>query len=396
MHISKRLSALKPSATLAVTAKARELQAQGRDVIALAAGEPDFPPPDHVREAVAAEARQGITRYGPAPGGLEVREAIASQLQEVRGVEYTPDQVVLTNGGKHALFNTMAALLDPGDEVLIPAPYWVTYPAQVELLDGVVRIVMAEDVQGFKVTPRQLDESMTDRTRCVLFNNPSNPTGALYSPDEVRAFTEVCVERGVVIVSDEVYDSITYGEAEYLSPASVSPEAAENTVLINSLSKSYAMPGWRIGYLAGPAAWTKKVTSFQGQATHHPSALAQAAALAAYTGSREKVEEMREAFRQRRDFLLEAFEGIPGFQVAVPPQGAFYLFPRITDLIDSVDGVSDDVEACTWLLEQTGVALVPGSAFGAPGYLRLSYAASMEDLEEAVERIGETMGGLDQ
>jgi len=394
MYISKRLDALKPSATLAVTAKARELQAQGRDVIALAAGEPDFRPPDAIREAVAAEAREGVTRYGPAPGGLEARKAIAAHLERVRGVPYTPDQIVLTNGGKHALFNTMAALVDPGDEVLVPAPYWVTYPAQIELLGGSPRVLMAEDVQGFKVTPDQLLGAMTEKTRCVIFNNPSNPSGALYTPDEVRAITELCTERGVVIVSDEVYDEIIYGGAEYLSPASVSPEAAQNTVIVNSLSKTFAMPGWRIGYLAGPAEWTKKVTSFQGQATHHPSALSQAAALAAYTREGDEVEQMRKAFRRRRDFLLEAFEEIPGLHVAVPPQGAFYLFPRITDLIEAVDGISNDVEACTWLLEQTGVALVPGSAFGAPGYLRLSYAASMEDLEQAVERIREAMGTL--
>ncbi len=394
MYISKRLSALKPSETLAVTAKARELQAQGRDVIALAAGEPDFPPPDHIREAVAAEAREGVTRYGPAPGGLETRKAIAAHLGKVRGVAYEPDQIVLTNGGKHALFNTMAALVDPGDEVLVLAPYWVTYPAQVELLDGVPRVLMAEDTQGFKVSPEQLAGAITEKTRCVIFNNPSNPTGALYTPDEVRAFTGVCTDRGVAIVSDEVYDAIIYGDAEYLSPASVSDEGAESTVIIGSLSKTFAMPGWRIGYLAGPAAWTKKVSSFQGQATHHPSSLAQAAALAAYTGDQGAVEEMRRAFQARRDFLLEAFDGMPGFHVEVAPQGAFYLFPRVTDLIDTVEGVSNDVEACTWLLEQTGVALVPGSAFGAPGYLRLSYAASMEDLEQAVERIREATAAL--
>jgi aspartate aminotransferase len=394
MHISQRLSRLKPSATIAITTKARELRAEGQDVIVLAAGEPDFTPPSFIREAVAREATEGLTRYGPAPGSLDVRKALSSFFESTRGLDYAPEQIVMTNGGKHALYNALAALVDPGDEVLILAPYWVTYPAQVELLDGTPRFVSADDRQGFKVTPDQLRDALTDRTRCIIFNNPSNPTGAYYSADEVTALTEVCVEAGVAIVSDEVYDAITFGGGPYLSPAAVSEEAKELTVIASSLSKAYAMPGWRIGYVVGPTDWIKKVASFQGQATHHPSALAQAAATAALTGDQGQVEEMRAAFQARRDYLLEAFDALPGFEIAVAPQGAFYLFPSVMDLIAALPDADNSVDACTWLLDEALVALVPGSAFGAEGFLRLSYAASDDDLKRSVERIGEAIGKL--
>jgi aspartate aminotransferase len=394
MHISQRLSRLKPSATIALTTKARELQAEGHDVIVLAAGEPDFTPPAFIREAVAREATEGLTRYGPAAGSLEVRKALAAFLESSRGLDYEPGQIIMTNGGKHALYNALTALIDPGDEVLILAPYWVTYPAQVELLDGVPRFLSADDSQGFKVTPDQLRDALSKKTRCIIFNNPSNPTGAYYSADEVRSLTEVCVEAGVAIVSDEVYDAITFDEGPYLSPAAVSEAAKELTVIASSLSKSYAMPGWRIGYVAGPTDWTKKVASFQGQATHHPSALAQAAAAAALTGDQGQVEEMRVAFQARRDYLLEAFNALPGFQIAVAPQGAFYLFPRVVELIAALPDADGSVDACAWLLDEAMVALVPGSAFGAEGFLRLSYAASDDDLKRSVERIGEATARL--
>lgn len=395
MHISKRLQALKPSATIAITTKARALREEGKDVIVLAAGEPDFAPAPFIREATAVCAKEGMTRYGSATGTLDTRQALVGFLERTRGIAYSPAQVMLSNGGKHALYNALAGLIDPGDEVLILAPYWVSYPAQVELLDGVPRYLLADDSRGFKVGPEQLRDALTPKTRCVIFNNPSNPTGAYYDAEEVRALVEVCVEAGVVIVSDEVYDAIIFDGGPYLSPASVSEAARELTVIIGSLSKAYAMPGWRIGYLAGPLEWVGKVASFQGQATHHPSLLAQAAATAAYTGDQSPVEEMREAFKARRDYLLTAFEDLPGFEIAVAPQGAFYLFPKITRLIDALPGVENSVDACGWLLDEAMVALVPGAAFGAEGFLRLSYAASDENLRRAVERLGEAMKRLD-
>jgi aspartate aminotransferase len=394
MHISKRLQALRPSETLAITAKARMLQAQGHDVVALAAGEPDFPPPDHVRQAVAREAVEGLTRYGPAAGSLPARQALAGWIERTRGLTYHTDQIVLTNGGKQALYEALAGIIDPGDEVLILAPYWVTYPAQVELLGGVPKYLEATDAAGFKVDPDRLRGAIGPKTRGVIFNNPCNPTGSYYGPAEVRVFTEICVEAGIAILSDEVYDAITYSEEPYLTPAAVSPEAAALTVVLNSLSKTYAMPGWRIGYLAGPLDWMKRVASFQGQITHHPSSLAQAAIAASYGGDQACVEEMRREFQQRRDFLMEKVPGIPGFEVATAPQGAFYLFPRITRLIEALPGGGGSTEACSWLLDQAKVALVPGAAFGAEGFLRISYAAARGDLEKAVERLGEATARL--
>lgn len=394
MYISNRLSLLKPSATVAFTEKARKLQKAGHDVIVLAAGEPDFTPSRAVREAVKREALEGPTCYGPTAGYLEVRQALVEYLERTKGLRVNTDQVILSNGAKQALFNALAALIDPGDEVIVPAPYWVSFTAQVELLGGVVRIVTAESSNGFKVTPEQIHEALTPKTRCIIFNNPCNPSGAYYTADDVRELTEICTGAGCAIVSDEVYDMIIFEGGPYLSPAVVSDEAGELTAVVGGFSKTYAMPGWRIGYLAGPEPWIKKVTSFQGQATHHPSALAQAAALAAMTGDQQVVEEMRQEFLRRRDFLLEAISGIPGLCVDVPPQGAFYLLVGVAGLIEALPDAEGSTDVSTWLLEEAKVALVPGVEFGAEGFLRVSYAASMEDLERAVQRIDEAVRKL--
>ncbi len=392
MHISKQISALQPSATVAFTEKAKALKQSGRDVIVLAAGEPDFTPPASVREAVAKEALEGPTTYGPTPGYPEVREALAGYLERTKGLTVTPDQIVFTNGAKHAIFNAASALLDPGDEVILPAPYWVTYTAVIELLGGIPRIVEGKSINGFKITPDELRSAITDRSRCLIFNNPSNPTGGFYTADEVRAITEICVEADIAIISDEVYDQITYGGGSYLSPAAVSEEAAGLTALVGAFSKTFAMPGWRIGYLVGPQPWIGKVTSFQGQATHHPSALAQAAALACIRCEEDFVGMMVQEFRKRRDYLLEAINAIPGFRVDVPPEGAFYLMVDASEAIAAVPDVTGDIEFAIWLLEEAEVGLVPGEVFGAPGFLRVSYAASMENLEKAVDKITTAMG----
>ncbi|MFC1500120.1 pyridoxal phosphate-dependent aminotransferase [Candidatus Zixiibacteriota bacterium] len=394
MYISKQISSLQPSATVAFTEKAKALKQSGRDVIVLAAGEPDFTPPASVREAVAKEALEGPTTYGPTPGYPEVREAMAGYLERIKGLKVTPDQIVFTNGAKHAIFNAASVLLDPGDEVILPSPYWVTYMAVIELLGGVPSIIDGKSTNGFKITPDELRSAITDKTRCLIFNNPSNPSGAFYTADEVRAITETCVDAGVAIISDEVYDEITYGGGPYLSPAAVSAEAADLTALVGAFSKTYAMPGWRIGYLVGPQPWIKKVTSFQGQATHHPSSLAQAAALACIRCEEDFVGMMMTEFRKRRDYLLEAVRGIPGFRVDVPPEGAFYLMVDATEAIAAVPDVNGDIEFAIWLLEEAEVGLVPGEVFGANGFLRISYAASMEDLEKAVEKITAALSGL--
>ncbi len=395
MHISRRLATLKPSETLAISAQARELQRQGHDVIALAAGEPDFTPPREIREAVAREALEGPTRYGVTPGSLELREATAAFLKRTKGLDYAPSEIIFSNGGKQALYNAMVALVDEGNEVIILTPYWVTYPAHTELVGGIPVYVQCRGENGFKVDFDELRAAITGRTRVLILNNPSNPAGAYYVPDEVRELTRICTEAGVAIISDEVYDTIVFTDDPYLSPAAASPEGRAGTALIGSLSKSFAMPGWRIGYLAGPEEWMKKVAGFQSQSSHHPCALAQAAALAAYRGDTSAAERMRDAFRQRRDYLLPVIERIPGLTVKVPPQGAFYLMMDITEILAAKPELEGSTGFCTWLLDEAKVALVPGAAFGAEGYARLSYAASMEDLTKAVQRIGDTLSGLD-
>jgi aspartate aminotransferase len=395
INISKRLGLLTQPATVAITAKARELQRAGHDVITLSSGEPDFTPSPEVREAVAREAIEGITRYGASAGSPPLREAVSQHLQDSRGVKFTPEQVIITNGGKHAIFLAFAALVDPGDEVLIPAPYWVSYPSQVELMGGTPCFISGEDRNGFKISPEELRSAIVDETVSVVINNPSNPTGALYTREEISALTEVCVEEGCAIVSDEVYHAFIYEGGPFTSSAAVSPRAEELTVIAGSLSKTYAMPGWRIGFLAGPIELIRKAVAYQGHATHHVSSLSQAAAMAAFTGGQESVEEMRLAFLARRDYLLDAFSQLPGFDVASPPHGAFYIFPRITRLIEAIPECSGSINACEWLLEEALVALVPGIAFGAEGFLRISYAASQEELEMAVERIGNAVQKLE-
>lgn len=394
MHISNRLNTLRPSETVTFTERAKALRKEGRDIIVLAAGEPDFTPPPHIREAVAREALEGPTAYGPVPGYPEVREALAEYLKVNKGLELNTGQLVLSSGAKHCLFNALAALIDPGDEVIILAPYWVTYTAQVELLGGIQRIVTTESCNGFKATPDQIRQALAGGARCMIFNNPCNPSGAYYRPDEVGEITEICVGSGCAIISDEVYDMIVFEDEPYLSPAAVSTGASELTALIGGFSKTYAMPGWRIGYLAGPEEWIKKVAAFQGQTTHHPSALAQAAALAAMTGPQQFVEDVREEFRRRRNFMLEAFERIPGFHVDVSPQGAFYVLVNAAEAIDALPQAEGSWDFSIWLLEEAGVGLVPGVVFGTEGFLRVSYAASLEDLERAVQRVDEAVRKL--
>ncbi len=395
MHVSQRLSTLKPSETLAISARAAELKRAGHDVIALAAGEPDFSPSQHIREAAAKAALEGSSRYGVNPGNIELREATASFLKRTKNLEYEPSEIIFSNGGKQALYNAMVGLVDEGDEVIILAPYWVTYPAQTELVGGIPVILQCRGENGFKVDLDELRAAISPKTRLLIFNNPSNPSGAYYPPDEVRELTRICTEAEVAIISDEVYDAIVYTDEPYLSPAAVSDAGRASTALIGSLSKTFAMPGWRIGYLAGPGEWIKKVAGFQSQSSHHPSLLSQAAALVALQGGSEEAEEMCAAFRERRDYLLPEIERIPGLHVKMPPQGAFYLMFDISEVLAARSDLEGSTGFCTWLLDEAKVALVPGAAFGAEGYTRLSYAASMDDLKTAVERIGDALGSLD-
>ena len=367
--------------------KAMELRARGEDIVSLSAGEPDFDTPEHIREAAIEAIRNGQTRYTQVDGTPELKDAIRSKFRQENDLEFEPNQVIVSNGAKQSLFNLMVALLNRGDEVVVPAPYWVSYPDMVKLADGQPAILAASAENNFKITARELQNSLNENTRMLILNSPSNPTGKVYSEEEYRALGEVIAEHPKVFIAcDDIYEHIYWGEAPYRTLLNVCPELANRTVVVNGVSKGYAMTGWRIGYLAGPADLVEAMRKVQGQSTSCPSSVSQAAATAALSGPQDCVEEMRQAFRRRYDYLHGALNEIPG--VDCPEcEGSFYAFPSFRDFIDQRDDIRDDVELATWLLEEAGVATVPGSAFGGPGHLRLSYAASVEYLQEAVRRI---------
>jgi aspartate aminotransferase len=385
MRLSERAQQLTPSSTLAITAKAKELRQQGHDVIGLGAGEPDFNTPEHILKAAEEAMRAGHTKYTASGGIPELKKAIADKFRQDNGLSYEPDQIVVTVGAKHALYNLFQVMLDSGDEVIIPAPYWVSYIEQVKLAGGVPVIVEGTEEQQFKVTPEQLRAAITDRTRAFLINSPSNPTGMVYTEEELRSLGEVCLEHDVVIISDEIYQHLIYGEEKHVSIASLGPDFYRNTIVINGVSKTYSMTGWRIGYAAGDARIIKAMTGLASHSTSNPTSIAQYAAIAALTGTQEPVDTMRAAFKERRDFVVKRLSEIPGFRI-LPPQGAFYAFVNVRTAIDA--SPFEDVDA--WvkaLLDEEKVAVVPGSAFGSPDHIRISYATSMEQLEKALDRI---------
>jgi aspartate aminotransferase len=386
-RISQKLDQIRPSATIQVSMKAMELQAQGRDIVSLAAGEPDFDTPDHIREAAIEAIRSGQTRYTQVDGTPELKAAIQRKFRLENDLDFSPGQIIVSNGAKQSLFNLMTALLDHGDEVLVPAPYWVSYPDMVKLADGQPAILATQAENNFKITDRQLANSLNEDSRLLILNSPSNPTGTVYSEEEYRALGEVLMEHPKVYVAcDDIYEHIYWGSGPYRTLLNVCPELADRTVVVNGVSKGYAMTGWRIGYLAGPADLVAAMRKVQGQSTSCPSSVSQAAAAAALGGPQDCVEDMRQAFEARYRYMHEALNGIPG--VECPEcEGAFYAFPSFQDFIDRSEGISDDVELATWLLDEAGVATVPGSAFGGPGHLRLSFAASLDYLKEAVSRI---------
>ena len=388
---ASRLDANKPSITLADTAKAARLKAQGIDVISFGAGEPDFDTPAHIKLAAQqALDKAGTGKYTEVGGILPLREAIASELGAVHDTTITPDQVLVSCGAKHSLYNLFIALLDPGDEVIIPAPYWVSYPDMVMMAGGTPVIVPTSPDDDFTLRPDALRARITPRTRALVLNTPSNPTGAVYSAKQIAAVAEVVLEHNLLVVSDDIYRSLCYGDAKYASIAAVSPELAARTILVDGVSKTYAMTGWRIGYAAGPAPIIKAMAKVQGQSTSNPNHLAQLATLAALTGPQDCVETMRQAFDQRRQTMVELLRAIPGVACR-EPKGAFYAFPDLGAFIGThfPDGkpVTDDVALCDWLVDHARVAVVPGSGFGAAGHVRLSYACSMDNIREGVKRL---------
>ncbi|MEO0407753.1 MAG: pyridoxal phosphate-dependent aminotransferase [Cyanobacteria bacterium P01_A01_bin.135] len=380
MGLAARLKQVQPSLTLAITAKANAMKAEGVDVCSFTAGEPDFDSPAHVCEAAKQALDNGKTRYGPVAGEPKLREAIAQKLQRDNGLGYSPSNIAVTNGGKQSLYNLMMALIGPGDEVIIPSPYWVSYPEMVKLAGGTPVIVPTEEANGFCITPEQLRQAITPNTKLFVLNSPSNPTGMVYSPDHIRALADVLVEHDVWVVSDEIYEKILYDGAEHLSIGAASPEMFERTITSNGFAKAYAMTGWRVGYLAAPEPIIKATSLLQGHSTSNVCTFAQYGAIAALNEPQDCVETMKAAFTQRRQVMLEGINAIPGLS-CIKPNGAFYLFPNI-----SKTGLSS-MDFCTKLLEHYHVAAIPGVAFGSDDYIRLSYSASLEELQKGLERL---------
>lgn len=389
-RISNRIGAIAESATLAVDAKAKALKAAGRPVIGFGAGEPDFPTPDYVVEAAVAACQDPKWhRYTPAAGIPELKSAIATKTLRDSGFSVDPSQVLVTNGGKQALYNAFAALLNPGDEVLLPAPYWTTYPESIALAGGKPVVVLTDESTGYRTSVSQLEEHVTANTKALVFVSPSNPTGAVYSPAEVEAIGQWAVEKGIWVITDEIYEHLVYGDAEFSSMPTLVPELANTCIVVNGVAKTYAMTGWRVGWMIGPQDIVKAATNLQSHSTSNVANISQVAALAAVSGDLSAVHEMRVAFDRRRKLITNMLNEIEG--VSCPePEGAFYVYPSIKGVLGrTINGKvpTTSAELATLILDEVEVAVVPGEAFGTPGYLRLSYALGDNDLVEGVSRI---------
>ncbi len=394
-RIAARIAAIAPSATLAVDAKYKALRAAGEDVIGFGAGEPDFATPAHIIEAAAAACFDPVNhRYSPTPGLPELREAIAVKTRRDSGFDVAASQVLVTNGGKHAVATAFEVLCDPGDEVLLPAPYWTTYPEAITLAGGVPVVLPTTVVDGFRVTVDQLDAAVTPRTKALVFVSPSNPTGAVYSPAEVEAIGRWAVERGIWVITDEIYEHLTYGGAEHVSMPVVVPELAERCLVLNGVAKTYAMTGWRVGWLIGPGDIVAAATNLQSHTTSNVANVSQRAALAAVAGGLDDVARFREAFDRRRQVMHAGLSAIDGV-TCLEPEGAFYAFPSFEGVLGrTIAGrtPTTTLELCDLFLDQAKVAMVPGEAFGAPGYARLSFALADDQAAEGVRRVAELLG----
>lgn len=380
MKLAARVSQVTPSMTLAIAAKAKAMKGEGIDVCSFSTGEPDFDTPHHIKVAAIKALEDGKTKYGPAAGEPALREAIAAKLQRENNLNYRPEQVIVTNGGKQSLYNLMVALIEPGDEVIIPAPYWLSYPEMVTLAGGKSVIIEATVESGYKITPEQLQQAITPKTKLFILNSPSNPTGMVYTPEEIKALAQVIVKADIFVVADEIYEKILYDGATHLSIGSLGKEILERTIVSNGFAKGYAMTGWRIGYLAGPVELIKATITIQSHSTSNVCTFAQYGAIAALTGSQDCVETMRQAFAKRREVMYARLNAIPGL-TCPRPDGAFYLFPDI-----SQTGLKS-LDFCNALLEEQQVAVIPGIAFGADNNIRLSYATDMETIEKGMDRL---------
>ena len=388
--------AVHPSATMAIDTMFKSMKAQGIDVVGFGAGEPDFPTPDNIKEACIKALAENKTKYTAASGIVELKKAVCYRMKEDCGIDYDPSEVLIASGAKHNVYLAVRALVNPGDEVVIPAPFWVSYSEIVGICGGVPVVVQTREEEGFKLTPEALDAAITDNTKCVLLNSPSNPTGMMYTGEELRALADVCIKRDVYIIADEIYYKLVYDGNEFVSIASLGEDVKERSIIINGVSKSYAMTGWRIGYSLAPAHITKVMSSYVSHSTAAPSTLSQWAAVEALTGPQEQVEEMRKAFEARRNYMVERVNGIPGVSCLMP-EGAFYVMMNVSKIFvkKSGDVVIDSCDKfASELLEKGLVAVVPGSGFDAPNYVRWSYATSMENIKEGMDRLEKFLAGL--
>ncbi len=391
IKLSARVQAVKPSATLAITARAKALRAAGKDVIGLGAGEPDFDTPDHIKQAAIRAIQEGFTKYTAVDGTPELKAAIQEKFQRENGLRYELDQILVSCGGKQSFYNLAQALLNPGDEVVIPTPYWVSYPDMVLLAGAAPVLVQTNAAQRFKIAPNQLRAAMTKSTKLVVLNSPSNPTGMAYNREELEALGAVLRDYPrAIIATDDMYEHIRWSDSPFVNILNACPDLAPRTLVLNGVSKAYSMTGWRIGYAAGPKAIIQAMKKVQSQSTSNPTSISQVAAQAALEGPQDCIATMLKAFRERHDFVVERLNQIPGIE-CLPTDGTFYVFPQVRGLIERLP-VTNDLELAEHLIEEAGVALVPGSAFGSGGYVRISIATSRQNLEQALDRIARVAG----
>jgi len=397
VRLAARIAKIKPSETLAITAKTNSLRAQGRDVIGFGAGEPDFDTPVNIKNAAIKAIESGFTKYTPVGGTDELKDAIAAKLKRDSSLEYKRSQIVVSCGAKHTLYNLAQALFDQGDEVIIPAPYWVSYPDIVVLAGGRPVIVNTKEKDGFKMKPEQLKAAITKSTRAVIINSPSNPTGAAYSPEELKAIAAVLIDKDILVISDDIYEKIFYAKFPFADIASVESKMKDKTIVVNGVSKTYAMTGWRIGYAAGPEEIVAAINKIQSQNTSNPTSISQKAAVEAISGDQSVVEKMVREFQKRRNVIVDALNDIPGVK-CFSPEGAFYAFPNVSNIYGrSYKGnkITNSAELIDYLLDEANVAAVPGAAFGSDDHIRLSYATSLANIEEGMKRIKNAVAKLD-
>lgn len=393
-ELAARVQRIKPSPTFAVSARADELMAAGKNIISLSLGEPDFDTPDFIKEAAIKAIHEGMTKYTAADGTTGLKKAVINKFERDNKLSYALDQIIVSCGAKHSLYNLFAAILNPGDEVIIPAPFWVSYPDMIKLMDAVPVIVKTDLQQHFKMTPVQLESSITTKTKLVILNSPSNPTGVAYTAKELEALGKVLLKYpNIAVVSDDIYEHTLWEPDTFTNILMACPELHDRCVVVNGVSKAYAMTGWRIGYSAGPVKIIAAMKKIQSQSTSNPASISQAAAQAALNGDQSCIALMTEAYKERHDYIVSALEKMPGVKVQ-KSDGTFYSFPSVEGIIEQSAKINNDIDLADYLLTEAGVALVPGSAFGTPGYLRISYATSLEKIKEAMHRMNTALENL--